>query len=183
MSRLILACALIGVGGCESTMGPEPPAPRKPRLSTQPEPKTVELRWADRADRLVIMVGTNPRDVDADGFPDILDVTAMLFEGRGGDPVFVNGRFEFELQPLDETVRRPWRVWEIDEATSSSAAGPTLFNLPGYAFSLDLRDNGGDQMPAIAANLTGRFYPSSGASQVNCVPGKRIVQIGGTSRP
>lgn len=179
---LVAMIAVMCIGGCESLMGPTPAPPPKPRPSSRPKPKTVPLRWADRADRLVIMVSANPRDADADGYPDLLDVTAMLFEGRAGDPVFVDGRFEFELEPLGDTVERPWRVWRINEAASAAGAGPTLFDLPGYAFALDLRENGGDRMPPIAANLTGRFLPASGAATVDCVPGQRIVQLGGSER-
>jgi hypothetical protein len=173
----IVAATLIG--GCESWMGLVPAPTPTPKPSFRPTPKTVPLRRADRADRLVVMVGSHPRDTDADGYPDSLDVTAMLFEGRQGDPVLVDGRFEFELEPLNDSVPRPWRVWQVDEAAAAMAAGPTLFDLPGYAFCLDLRKNGGDQMPPIAANLTGRFTPASGAAAVACVAGQRVVQLGG----
>ncbi len=183
MHRMLVALVgLMCVGGCESLMGPAPEPPPKPKPSFRPKPKTVQLRHSDHADRLVIMVGANPRDADADGYPDLLDVTAMLFEGRAGDPVFVKGHFEFELEPLDERVQRPWRVWQIDEAASAAGGGPTLFDLPGYAFTLDLRQNGGDRMPPIAANLTARFFPASGAATVGCVPGQRVVQLGGLAR-
>lgn len=175
---MVVAAACIG--GCESLLGPPPPP--KPRPSFRPEPKTVQLRRTDRADRMVIMVGANPRDADADGYPDLLDVTAMLFEGRAGDPVLVPGCFEFELEPLDDAVPRPWRVWRIGEPASAAGAGPTLFGLPGYAFTLDLRQNGGDRMPPIAANVTGRFVPASGARTIGCEPGQRVVQLGGGPR-
>ncbi|MDP7574270.1 MAG: hypothetical protein QF723_04090 [Phycisphaerales bacterium] len=179
---LVAAIAVTCIGGCESLMGLMQKPPPKPRPSFHPKPKTVPLRRTDRADQLVIIVGANPRDVDADGYPDLLDVTAILFEGQAGEPVFVDGRFEFELEPLDDSVTRPWRVWQISESESTSAAGPTLFDLPGYGFTLDLRENGGDQMPPIAANLVGRFSPASGAATVDCVPGQRIVQLGGSER-
>ena len=179
-ARVVMAVLAVSLcGGCESWMGPSPRPTPRPRPSFRPTPKTVPLRWADRADRLVVMVGSHPRDTDADGYPDMLDVTAMLFEGRQGDPVLVDGSFEFELEPLDDSVQRPWRVWRIDEAAVAAGAGPTLFDLPGYAFALDLRKNGGDQMPPIAANLTGRFVPSSGAAAVTCLPDQRVVQLGG----
>jgi hypothetical protein len=179
---LVALGAVMCLGGCESLMGPAPEPPPKPRQSFRPKPKTVQLRRSDHADRLVIMVGANPRDADADGYPDLLDVTAMLFEGQAGDPVFVEGRFEFELEPVDEGMPRPWRLWRIGEAASAAGGGPTLFGLPGYAFTLDLRHNGGDRMPPIAANLTGKFIPASGAATVGCVPDQRVVQLGGLAR-
>ena len=178
----VLLCGVMGLVGCESMMGPAKPEPPKPKPTFRPKPKTVPLRRAESADRLVIMVGANPRDTDADGYPDLLDVTAMLFEGRSSDPVLVNGAFEFELEPLNEDVPRPWRIWTINEATVAAAEGPTLFDLPGYSLTLDVRENGGDRMPPTAANLTGRFIPASGAPTVDCVPGQRVVQLGGNAR-
>ena len=159
-------------------MGPSEPPPPKPRPSSRPEPKNVPLRRADRADQMAIMVGVNPRDTDGDSYPDVLDVTTMLLEGPRNDLVFVPGSFEFELVPLDESIEQPWRVWIFDARQTALAAGPTLFNLPGYTFALDLRENGGDRMLPMVANLTGRFQATAGGPVVEALPGQRVVQLG-----
>jgi hypothetical protein len=176
---IALLCVVICIGGCESLMGPAQPAAPKPKRSFRPKPKTVPLRRAETANRLVIIVGANPRDTDADGYPDMLDINAMLFEGRRSEPVLVEGSFDFELEPLDESIERPWRTWHVGAATAAAGAGPTLFDLPGYTLALDLRQNGGDRMPPIAANFTGTFTPLSGGPTIVCVPGQRVVQLGG----
>jgi hypothetical protein len=180
--RWVIACVAL-LCGCESLMGPTEPSPPQRRPTSRPEPRIVPLRYAQHADQMAIMVGAHPRDTDGDGYPDLIDVTAMLMEGRSGDPVFVAGRFEFEFEPLDESVKRPWRVWIFTEQQSAAAAGPTVFDLPGYMFSLDLRTNGGDRMPATAANLTGRFMAAAGGRAIEALPGQRVVQLGSGSTP
>jgi hypothetical protein len=170
---IILLYLVVCVSGCESLMGPSSQSAEKPKPRLRPKPKTVALRRAETADRLIIMVGANPRDTDADGYPDMLDINAMLFEGRAGEPVLVDGSFDFELEPLDESIERPWRTWHIDAATAAGGAGPTLFDLP---------QNGGDRIAPIAANLTGTFTPLSGGRTITCVPGQRVVQLGAQRR-
>jgi len=140
----------------------------------------VPLRHAERADGLVVMVGSKPRDTDGNGFPDTIDVTAMLIEGARSEPVLVPGTFEFELEPLGEEKSRPWRVWTIGVQAAAAAAGPMIFDLPGYGFSLDLRTNGGDRIQPTAANVLARFRPASGAPVVQCAPEQRIVYLGGS---
>ncbi|MBT4767788.1 MAG: hypothetical protein HOO04_05455 [Phycisphaerae bacterium] len=179
---IVLLYLVVCASGCESLMGPSSQPAERPKPSLRPKPKTVALRRAATADRLIIMVGANPRDTDADGYPDMLDINAMLFEGRAGEPVLVDGSFDFELEPLDESIERPWRTWHIDAAKAAGGAGPTLFDLPGYALTLDLRQNGGDGMAPIAANLTGTFTPLNGGRTITCVPGQRVVQLGAQRR-
>jgi len=173
--RSALCLCLIVAAGCDGLKTATRPTP-PPRPSARPEPKTVPLRHAAAADRLVLMIGSKPRDTDGNGYPDSLDLTAMLFEGPGGDPVLVPGWFEFELQPVDESIQRPWRRWTMDEATTASAAGPALFNLPGYAFTLDLRDNGGERFESTSANVVAAFHPAAGGRSVVCAPEQRIVR-------
>lgn len=183
MKQLALI-AIFVLAGCETAQGPSAPTPPRPRPSTRPEPKVVPLRQAMYADQMAIMVGAKPRDTDADGYPDMIDVTALLMKGRRGDLVLVPGSFEFELQPLQQSTDQPWRVWAFDEEQTAAAAGPTVFDLPGYSFTLDLRATGGDRMPATAANVTGRFQAQAGGPVLEATPDQRIVQIGkGPSSP
>tara|TARA_Y100001934_G_C12153043_1_gene678230 strand:- start:197 stop:745 length:549 start_codon:yes stop_codon:yes gene_type:complete len=181
LKRLALI-AFVFAAGCETVQSPSAPPSPKPKISARPEPKTVPLRHANRAEQMAVMIRAKPRDTDADGYPDTIDVTAVLINGN--DPVLVPGVFEFELQPLDESIERPWRVWTFNQQQSAAAAGPAVFDLPGYSFALDLRQNGGDRMPALAANVTARFLAIDGGPVVEAQPGQRVVQVGrGRSAP
>lgn len=138
------------------------PMPPKPRPMPVAPPGTT-------ADTIVLLVSAKPRDTNANHYPDLIDVLANLFSDAYAVPIYEEGVFVFRLYPggrSDDPAATPLREWRIaGDALERAKVGRKLYGLT-YGFQLSLLDNGGDQFPLMAADLTCRFEPADGRPAV-----------------
>jgi hypothetical protein len=132
-----------------------PPAPPAPRPSP-PQPADA------RPDHLVTTAPQVPEDTDRNGYYDQFTVTVYLFDSRYATPIDVPGTFEFRLSAPDG---RELARWAFDESRTRAALRRFMVG-PGYQFSLNLLDAGGDRLPLTEALLCPEFRPAGGEAVV-----------------
>jgi hypothetical protein len=150
-----LVCCL---AGCVSD------EPGRRRLPAQPpsiQPTAVGV-WA-----------TPPRDTDANGFLDTVEVTVYVSSDQYPAPVHVPGRFTFRLIG---TEKKELARWEFDEAATEAAMRRNTVG-PGYYFRLSMLDVGTDEYEAQAADLAAEFTPRVGKSVSAPLTGLRFGRI------
>ena len=161
--RSAVVVAALGVctavpAGCQTTRttGFYRPLPPKPR-PLQPAPPDA------RADALVLNVSPVPQDTDGNGYPDLIDVTAHLFDRRYPPAIYQDGAFIFAMfAPGD--VSRPGaealHEWRIDDEQLRKTRGRSAFG-QCYRFRLSmLDDDGTDEFPLPVADLVCVFEPA-----------------------
>jgi hypothetical protein len=100
-----------------------------------------------------------PEDSDANGYPDLITVTVYMFDSRQSYvSLHSPGIFTAKLISPENKDVRTWTLTEeqTERAVRRLAVGP------GYVFSLNLNENGGDVLPTQAVDLIVTFVPKKG---------------------
>ena len=128
--------------------------------------------------RMTLIVGPKAEDVEGDGQADLISVSVVLFDEPRPEPVIIPGSFRFEAIPMEGSEIKDLKLeWRFDVAQSTRAEGPTMFGLPGYRFTLDVRKQA-RSLPAMVVNIIGHFQPADGGTPITCRPDQRLVRLG-----
>lgn len=155
---ITLSLCTVLLPGCHTTKltGYYRPLPPKPR-PLQPAPPDA------RADALVLNVSAAPRDTDGNGFPDLIDATAHLFDRRYPPAIYQDGAFIFAMFAPGDVSRpgaEPLHEWRIADEQFQRARGRSAFG-QCYRFRLSMLDNGGtDELPLPVADIVCVFEPA-----------------------
>ena len=108
---ITLSLCTVLLPGCHTTKltGYYRPLPPKPR-PLQPAPPDA------RADALVLNVSPAPQDTDGNGYPDLIDATAHLFDRRYPPAIYQDGAFIFAMFAPGDVSRpgaEPLHEWRI----------------------------------------------------------------------
>ena len=163
MIRFAAAAAVLGactamLWGCETTRlsGYYRPLPPKPR-PLQPAPPDA------RADALVLNVSPAPQDTDGNGYPDLINATAHLFDRRYPPAIYQDGAFIFAMFAPGDVSRpgaEPLHEWRVDNEQFQRARGRSAFG-QCYRFRLSMLDNGGtDEVALPVADIVCVFEPA-----------------------
>ncbi|MCH2153836.1 MAG: hypothetical protein MK089_10900 [Phycisphaerales bacterium] len=170
---VMLAVASSGILGCENSQ-------RSSRRLSPPRPEATVMKVLRdvNPNRMTLTVAPKAEDVEGDGQADLIKVSVVMFDEPRPEPVIVPGSFRFEAVPMEGSeVENLTLQWEFDSAEASRAEGPTMFGLPGYRFTLDVRSQARD-LPPMVVNIIGHFYPANGGTPVTCRPDQRLVRLG-----
>ena len=155
------ALALTLPPGCTQSrevVGYYRPAAPKPRQGQPPPPDA-------RADAVVVNVRAAPEDTDGNGYPDLIQATAYLFDTRYAMPIREDGAFVFLLYAAGESAARteaqPLRQWRFADQKLAEARARTSIG-PCYLFRLSLLEEGTDVLAVPMADLACRFEPADG---------------------
>jgi hypothetical protein len=147
-----------------------------------------------KVNRMALFVGQKPDDTNGNGYPDLINVTVMLFSSPHPTAILEPGAFTFTLYPqgkMSEPNVRPLSIWKMEGDAVTRAQSMALGG-PCYQFRLSMLDpasvppsnDGSGQMSAATdkialeeADLVCRFVPADGSPPVNC-DGVRTIQIG-----
>ncbi|MCC6659274.1 MAG: hypothetical protein IT437_00135 [Phycisphaerales bacterium] len=143
MRPLFFIVPLAAVAGCVTEGGPRDPGPQ-PRGAT---PQSLSL------------IAPNFVDTDENQYRDSTSLVVYLFAGGYAVPVTAEGSFEFRL--MDRKGKSAIASWEFSAAEAAGAVrrlGPG----PGYVFTLNLQDKGGDKLEMRDAKLVCTFRPTTG---------------------
>ncbi len=162
--RVLCALVLCGLGltACtESRMTgsyyrPMPPKPR-PLQAAPPDA---------RADALVLNVAAAPMDTNGNGYPDLIQASAHLFDTRYPPAIRESGSFVFSLYSSGQAGRddvEPIRQWHIADNQVQRALHRSAFGAC-YSFRLSLLDDGSDMLEIPMADLICRFEPADGGT-------------------
>ena len=141
----MMAISITLAPGCTESrqvVGYHRPAPSRPRQVQPPPPGT-------RADAVVVNVRAAALDTDGNGYADLIQATAYLFDTRYAPPIREDGTFVFLLYAAGESAapveaqRKPMRQWRFAEEALAAARARTYFG-PGYVFRLSLLEEGTD---------------------------------------
>ena len=120
---------------------------------------------AARADALVLNVSAAPRDTDGNGYPDLIDATAHLFDRRYPPAIYQDGAFIFAMFAPGDVSRpgaEPLHEWRIADEQFQRARGRSAFG-QCYRFRLSLLENDGtDELDLAMADLICVFEPADG---------------------
>ncbi len=158
MRRLSLSLLLLCVGGCVSDEPGRRPLPAQPASI---QPTTVGV-WA-----------TPPRDSDANGFLDSVDITVYVSSDQFPAPVHVPGRFTFRLIGADKSVLAQW---ELDEPATTAAMRRNAVG-PGYFFRLNVKEVAKDEFEAQSTDLAAEFTPRTGSAVSAPLTGLRFGRV------
>ncbi len=160
---IAFALTLAALVSCQETRITGYQRPLRPTL------RRPEVVPADaRVDALVLNVSLTPIDTNANGYPDLLEATAYLFDTRYGPTIREQGAFVFLLYAPGEAGRsdsKPIRRWRIDgekvlRSRTRSAIGVC------YRFRPSLLDGGTDTLPFTTADLVCYFEPADGRDPI-----------------
>ncbi len=155
---MTLSLCTVVLPGCQTTKlaGYYRPLPPKPR-PLQPAPPDA------RADALVLNVSVAPRDTDGNGYPDLIDATAHLFDRRYPPAIYQDGAFIFAMFAPGDVSRpgaTPLHEWRIADEEFQRARGRSAFG-QCYRFRLSMLDNDGtDEWPLPVADIVCVFEPA-----------------------
>ncbi len=157
----ICAALAIGLTGCVSEKKASTyyrPLPPKPR-PMKPAPPDA------RADVVVLNVSVAVLDTNGNGYPDLIHVTAHLFDRRYPPAIFEEGGFTFAMFAPGDVSRagaEPIHEWLIVDERLLAARRRSAFG-ECYRFRLSLLENGGtDTLNLAMADLICVFEPADG---------------------
>ena len=170
---LVVMLVFTGMFGCENSQ-----RSRRRVSPPRPEPTVLKVLRDVNPNRMTLIVGPKAEDVEGDGQADLISVSVVMFSEPRPEPVIVPGSFRFEAVPMEGSGIKDLKLeWQFDVAQSIRAEGPTMFGLPGYRFTLDVR-NQARSLPSMVVNIIGHFYPADGGTPVTCRPDQRLVRLG-----
>ena len=172
----VLAASVM-TGGCatERVISDGRPMPPKPRSA-------ADARTGNTPNQMSLIAGPKPDDSDGNGYPDLIHVSAALFDTTvpGSTSMPADGAFVFTLFRQGD-IRRPSATplgeWRFDAADVGAYRGRALYGV-NYQFALNLLDVRSDAMPPIQADIRGRYEPSVGGAPVHTSDEVRRVQLG-----
>jgi hypothetical protein len=172
---IVVSLALVAIPSCVTesvTASDGRPMPPKPRAAAAPPRGAMP--------NAMTLVVAPPGDSDGNGFPDKIPVESALFALPSQAPLDdADGAFVFTLYRRGEAKEpdaAPIAEWRFEGDAIIAARGRRFYGAC-YAFSLSLLDRGTDKMPAVAADLRGRYESASGAI-VRSSEELRLVQLG-----
>ncbi len=151
--------SMLGGPGCQKSWFDGSFRPIPPQTEPlPPAPPDAE------ADVLLVDVSSDPYDTNANGYPDLIEASAHLFDSRYEPSIHEEGAFLFALyEPggAGDSESEPIRQWrfeggELEETHSRSGFGEC------YRFKLSLLGEGGDRLPMATGEVVGRFEPADG---------------------
>jgi len=160
---IAFAMTLATLVSCQETRITGYQRPLRPTLR-RPEAVPADAR----VDALVLTVSSTPIDTNANGYPDLLEATAYLFDTRYRPTIREQGAFVFLLYAPGEAGRsdsKPIRRWRIEgekvlRSQTRSAIGVC------YHFRPSLLDGGTDTLPFVTADLVCYFEPADGRDPI-----------------
>lgn len=169
------AAALFCVGACQTVSvetsdgRPMSPPPRVPEATPMTAP----------VNRVALVFGPKPIDIDADGVSDIIELDAYLFSQPYPLPRYAEGTLVFEVFAPGAAAqgRNPLGRWEIGGGQLNASADRSVFG-PCYRIKLDLREIGLAPFPLAKADLRCRFEPADGGAAVTSRGVERVVLRG-----
>ena len=168
------ALTLAALVSCQETRITGYQRPLRPTLQ-RPEAVPADAR----VDALVLTVSITPIDTNANGYPDLLDATAHLFDTRYRPTIREQGAFVFLLFAPGEAGRpdsKPIRRWRIEGEKVLRSQIRSAFGV-GYHFRPSLLDGGTDMLPFVTADLVCYFEPADGRDPVYAGE-VRTIQVG-----
>jgi hypothetical protein len=158
MKPLALTLALLPfLSACVS----DEPQHRIPPQPASIEPTTLGV-WA-----------TAPKDTDANGYLDTVDITVYVSSELHPVPLQVPGTFKFRMIGRD---KKDLATWFIDEPKAQAAIRRTRVG-PGYFFALNVKDVATDEFEAQGTELAAEFTPRTGKPVQAPLTGLRFGRI------
>jgi hypothetical protein len=146
MTRQLTSLAAIAVLGALAACVSDEPHRQMPQQPATIQPTTLGV-WA-----------TAPRDTDANGYLDSVDITVYVSSDVHPVPLQVPGSFNFRLIGRD---KKDLAKWHLDEAAAQAALRRSRVG-PGYFFTLNVKEVSTDEVEAQGAELAAEFIPRSG---------------------
>jgi hypothetical protein len=138
----------------------------EPRRSIPEQPQAIQPTtlgvWA-----------TAPKDTDANGYLDTVDITVYVSTDQHPVPIQVPGSFNFRLIGRDKKDLAKWRM---DETQAQAALRRSRVG-PGYFFALNINEVATDQVEAQSAELAAEFVPRAGKPVQAPLTGLRFGRI------
>lgn len=149
--------ALVGLvlGGCVTEGG-------RPTRSFPRQPESVQAT-------IIQAYATPPRDTNANGYADTVNVTVYLFDEKYPVPILLPGVMVFEFRKPDGSAVAQWSMTQEQVASAAKQLPPG----PGYDFILSL----------VAASVSDRLEPQAVDLSVTFAPtwGNAVTSLGGTT--
>lgn len=126
--------------------------------------------------RIALVFGPKPIDIDGDGVSDVIELDAYLFSQPYPLPRYAAGTLVFEVFAPGAAAegRNPLGRWELAGPRLAAMADRSVFG-PCYRIRLDLREIGLAPFPLARADLRCRFEPADGGPAVTSRGVERVA--------